>query len=298
MLFTDGTARPGDLVRVRIDKTYAFDLVGPITAVVDAAPAAAEIRPSLPVARGQATAFTSDWRGGSGRLRREVEGLEGPRDYGDLAEPRAELRPPPRRGGDDRQLRRRPPRAPGDDRGRRRARPRARRPGRGAHLRAAPGEGAAARSPACKLLLDRGAEGAAPGPPRRRHPRRARLRPPLRRHHRRGVRPRVPPSPPRPPRGAARQQLPLRRGAHGRRQLPLRDRPRARLHGQRDDAAARRRRPDLLDPGAARGGDGTRRGGVAPARQAATSSTATSTAASGWAASSASRRSTSRSPTS
>jgi len=39
LLFSDGSARAGDIVRVRITKTYAFDLVGEIREVLQAAPA-------------------------------------------------------------------------------------------------------------------------------------------------------------------------------------------------------------------------------------------------------------------
>jgi len=39
LLFSDGSARAGDIVRVRITKTYAFDLVGQIREVLQAAPA-------------------------------------------------------------------------------------------------------------------------------------------------------------------------------------------------------------------------------------------------------------------
>jgi len=77
VLFTDGTARPGDLVRVRIEKTYAFDLVGPITAVVDAAPVISrKVLPSLPVARGQASrnSLPTGAGGSGGRMRREGGG--------------------------------------------------------------------------------------------------------------------------------------------------------------------------------------------------------------------------------
>ncbi len=38
VLFSDGTARPGDIVRVRVEKTYAFDVVGAIREVVVPAP--------------------------------------------------------------------------------------------------------------------------------------------------------------------------------------------------------------------------------------------------------------------
>ena len=39
LLFSDGTGRAGDIVRVRITKTYAYDLVGEIREVVTPAPA-------------------------------------------------------------------------------------------------------------------------------------------------------------------------------------------------------------------------------------------------------------------
>ena len=49
VLFTDGAARAGDLVRVRIDKTYAHDLVGPIVEMVEPAPQRRTLAlPSLP----------------------------------------------------------------------------------------------------------------------------------------------------------------------------------------------------------------------------------------------------------
>ncbi|MFH1177310.1 MAG: TRAM domain-containing protein, partial [Acidobacteriota bacterium] len=38
VLFSAGTGRPGDIVEVCIEKTYAFDLVGPIARVVHASP--------------------------------------------------------------------------------------------------------------------------------------------------------------------------------------------------------------------------------------------------------------------
>ena len=51
LLFSDGTARAGDIVRVRIATTYAFDLVGEIREVCDAAPARRlPMLPSLPMA--------------------------------------------------------------------------------------------------------------------------------------------------------------------------------------------------------------------------------------------------------
>jgi ribosomal protein S12 methylthiotransferase len=53
LLFSDGSARPGDFVEVRIEKTYAFDLVGKICRVVEPAPArrAPAIPPLLPTLR-------------------------------------------------------------------------------------------------------------------------------------------------------------------------------------------------------------------------------------------------------
>jgi ribosomal protein S12 methylthiotransferase len=49
VLFSEGTARAGDLVRVRVRKTYAFDLVGEIVAVAERAPRRARpLLPSLP----------------------------------------------------------------------------------------------------------------------------------------------------------------------------------------------------------------------------------------------------------
>jgi ribosomal protein S12 methylthiotransferase len=55
VLFSDGTARPGDLVRVRVRRTYAFDLVGEIVAVTARAPRRERpLLPSLPVAGGAA----------------------------------------------------------------------------------------------------------------------------------------------------------------------------------------------------------------------------------------------------
>jgi len=48
LLFSDGSARVGDIVRVRIRKAYAYDLVGEIRAVIAAAPAArAPLLPAL-----------------------------------------------------------------------------------------------------------------------------------------------------------------------------------------------------------------------------------------------------------
>ena len=46
LLFSEGSARAGDLVDVRIEKTYAFDLVGKICRVVD--PASARRAPAIP----------------------------------------------------------------------------------------------------------------------------------------------------------------------------------------------------------------------------------------------------------
>jgi len=55
LLFSGGSAHKGDIVRVRITKTYAFDLVGEILAVVTPAPAAhAALLPSLPTLRSAA----------------------------------------------------------------------------------------------------------------------------------------------------------------------------------------------------------------------------------------------------
>ena len=52
VLFTDGTARAGDLVRVRVTNSYAFDLVGKITGVVTPAPERrGALLPSLAAAR-------------------------------------------------------------------------------------------------------------------------------------------------------------------------------------------------------------------------------------------------------
>jgi ribosomal protein S12 methylthiotransferase len=49
LLFSDGAARPGDIVRARITKTYAFDLVGEIREVITARPPhGAAMLPSLP----------------------------------------------------------------------------------------------------------------------------------------------------------------------------------------------------------------------------------------------------------
>jgi len=51
LLFADGAARAGDVVRVRVTRSYAFDLVGEIREVVSAAPARrAALLPSLPAA--------------------------------------------------------------------------------------------------------------------------------------------------------------------------------------------------------------------------------------------------------
>ncbi len=57
LLFSDGTARPGDIVDVRIAKAYAFDLVGEIRGVSEPAPerrspAAPPLLPTLPAAAG------------------------------------------------------------------------------------------------------------------------------------------------------------------------------------------------------------------------------------------------------
>ncbi len=52
LLFSAGTARAGDIVRARITRTYAFDLVGEIREVVSPAPEAHRaLLPSLPVLR-------------------------------------------------------------------------------------------------------------------------------------------------------------------------------------------------------------------------------------------------------
>jgi hypothetical protein len=49
VLFSGGSGKPGDLVEVRIDKTYAFDLVGEIVAVTASAPKRRlALLPSLP----------------------------------------------------------------------------------------------------------------------------------------------------------------------------------------------------------------------------------------------------------
>ena len=86
-----------------------------------------------------------------------------------------------RRGGGHRQLRRRPPRPPGAAGAGRRAGGRARRGGRGAHLRAAPGPGAAAPAgPAAPHLA--AAQARAAGRRRRRGGGGAALRPGLRGH--------------------------------------------------------------------------------------------------------------------
>ena len=51
VLFSDGTAAPGDIVRVRVEKTYAFDVVGAIREVVAAAPERrSAVVPVLPAA--------------------------------------------------------------------------------------------------------------------------------------------------------------------------------------------------------------------------------------------------------
>jgi ribosomal protein S12 methylthiotransferase len=55
LLFSEGSARKGDIVRVRIARTYAFDLMGEIRGVVDPAPAThGALLPSLPVLRSAA----------------------------------------------------------------------------------------------------------------------------------------------------------------------------------------------------------------------------------------------------
>jgi ribosomal protein S12 methylthiotransferase len=52
LLFSDGTGRPGDIVRVKITKTYAFDLVGEIREVLVPAPSRHRaLLPSLPSLR-------------------------------------------------------------------------------------------------------------------------------------------------------------------------------------------------------------------------------------------------------
>ena len=52
VLFTAGTARPGDLVRVRIHKTYAFEVLAEIVDVIHRAPVAPpRLLPSLPLGR-------------------------------------------------------------------------------------------------------------------------------------------------------------------------------------------------------------------------------------------------------
>jgi len=58
LLFSDGSARPGDIVEVRIGKAYAFDLVGEIRAVTDGAsvrhsPAVPPLLPTLPARAGR-----------------------------------------------------------------------------------------------------------------------------------------------------------------------------------------------------------------------------------------------------
>lgn len=55
LLFSDGTGRPGDIVRVKITKTYAFDLVGEIREVLVPAPSRHRaLLPSLPSLRAAA----------------------------------------------------------------------------------------------------------------------------------------------------------------------------------------------------------------------------------------------------
>ena len=55
LLFSDGTGRPGDIVRVKITKTYAFDLVGEIREVLIPAPSRHRaLLPSLPSLRAAA----------------------------------------------------------------------------------------------------------------------------------------------------------------------------------------------------------------------------------------------------
>ena len=55
LLFSDGTGRPGDIVRVKITKTYAFDLVGEIREVLIPAPSRHHaLLPSLPSLRAAA----------------------------------------------------------------------------------------------------------------------------------------------------------------------------------------------------------------------------------------------------
>jgi tRNA A37 methylthiotransferase MiaB len=52
LLFSDGTGAPGDLVRVTITKTYAFDLVGDIVGIDHPAVVRRNaLLPSLPVRR-------------------------------------------------------------------------------------------------------------------------------------------------------------------------------------------------------------------------------------------------------
>ena len=52
LLFSNGTGRPGDIVRARITKTYAFDLVGDIREVLVPAPSRHRVLvPSLPSLR-------------------------------------------------------------------------------------------------------------------------------------------------------------------------------------------------------------------------------------------------------
>ncbi|MCJ7440373.1 MAG: MiaB/RimO family radical SAM methylthiotransferase [Thermoanaerobaculaceae bacterium] len=55
LLFSDGTGRPGDIVKVKITKTYAFDLVGEIREVLIPAPSRHRaLLPSLPSLRAAA----------------------------------------------------------------------------------------------------------------------------------------------------------------------------------------------------------------------------------------------------
>jgi ribosomal protein S12 methylthiotransferase len=55
LLFSDGTGRPGDIVKVKITKTYAFDLVGEIREVLVPAPSRHRaLLPSLPSLRAAA----------------------------------------------------------------------------------------------------------------------------------------------------------------------------------------------------------------------------------------------------
>jgi hypothetical protein len=49
LLFSDGAGRAGDIVKVRITRTYAFDLVGEVREVLVAAPSRHHaLLPSLP----------------------------------------------------------------------------------------------------------------------------------------------------------------------------------------------------------------------------------------------------------